>query len=106
LSEIHGRLDVYNDATLPLLAQQAVSHARAGSDMIAPSGMIDGMVGAIREGLDGAGFPTVPIMSYAAKYASGYYGSPLICSFHQREESVQPLALRFIEGQLREERFF
>jgi porphobilinogen synthase len=74
LAETGGRLDVDNDATLPLLAQQAVSHARAGADMIAPSGMIDGMVQAIRHGLDGAGFVNLPILSYAAKFASGYYG--------------------------------
>lgn len=74
LAEIGGRLDVDNDATLPLLAEQAVSHARAGADMIAPSGMMDGMVQAIRQGLDQAGFTGVPIMSYAAKFASGYYG--------------------------------
>ena len=66
--------DVDNDATLPLLAEQAVSHARAGADVVAPSGMMDGMVGAIRAGLDGAGFSSVPILSYAAKFASGYYG--------------------------------
>jgi len=69
-----GRLDVDNDATLPNLARQSVSHARAGADVVAPSGMLDGMVRAIREGLDAAGFPRVPIMSYAAKYASGFYG--------------------------------
>lgn len=69
-----GRVDVDNDATLPLLAQQAVSHARAGADVVAPSGMMDGMVGAIREGLDEAGFPGLPILSYAAKFASAYYG--------------------------------
>jgi porphobilinogen synthase len=69
-----GRVDVDNDATLPLLAEQAVSHARAGADVIAPSGMMDGMVRAIRAGLDGAGFAEVPILSYAAKFASGYYG--------------------------------
>jgi len=69
-----GRLDVDNDATLRLLAEQAVIHARAGADMVAPSGMMDGMVGAIRRGLDGAGFAHVPIMSYAAKYASAFYG--------------------------------
>ena len=69
-----GRLDVDNDATLPLLAEQCVSHARAGADLVAPSGMMDGMVGAIRAGLDAAGFSHVPIMSYAAKYASGFYG--------------------------------
>jgi porphobilinogen synthase len=74
LAEIGGRIDVDNDATLPLLADQAKSHARAGTDMIAPSGMMDGMVQAIRQGLDGAGFTHLPIMSYAAKFASGYYG--------------------------------
>ena len=74
LSETTGRLDLDNDATLPLLAAQCVSHARAGADMVAPSGMLDGMVGAIRAGLDAAGFAHVPIMSYAAKYASGFYG--------------------------------
>jgi len=74
LAEIQGRHDVDNDATLSLLAQQAVSHARVGADMIAPSGMMDGMVQAIRQGLDAAGHATVPIMSYAAKFASGYYG--------------------------------
>ena len=74
LAEIGGRVDVDNDATLPLLVEQAKSHARAGAHMIAPSGMIDGMVGAIRRGLDEAGFTHLPIMSYAAKFASGYYG--------------------------------
>jgi porphobilinogen synthase len=74
LAESSGRIDVDNDATLPLLAEQAVSHARAGADMIGPSGMMDGMVQAIRRGLDGAGFTNLPIMSYAAKFASGYYG--------------------------------
>jgi porphobilinogen synthase len=74
LSDHAGRTDVDNDATLPLLAQQCVSHARAGADLVAPSGMLDGMVQAIRQGLDAAGFPWMPIMSYAAKYASGFYG--------------------------------
>jgi porphobilinogen synthase len=74
LAEIGGRCDVDNDKTLPLLAKQCVSHARAGVDMVAPSGMMDGMVASIRKGLDDAGFPTLPIMSYAAKYASGFYG--------------------------------
>jgi porphobilinogen synthase len=69
-----GRLDVDNDATLPLLAEQAVSHARAGADIVAPSGMMDGMVRSIRSGLDAAGFTGVPILSYAAKFASAYYG--------------------------------
>jgi len=74
LRETAGRVDVDNDATLPLLAEQCISHARAGADIIAPSGMMDGMVQAIRSGLDVAGFTHVPIMSYAAKYASGFYG--------------------------------
>ncbi len=74
LTETTGRLDVDNDATLPLLAAQCVSHARAGADVVAPSGMLDGMVGAIRRGLDDADFSHLPIMSYAAKYASGFYG--------------------------------
>jgi porphobilinogen synthase len=65
---------VDNDATLPLLARIAVSQAEAGADMVAPSGMIDGMVGAIRRGLDDAGFADVPVMSYAAKYESAFYG--------------------------------
>lgn len=74
LHERQGAVDVDNDATLEVLARQAVSHARAGSDLVAPSGMMDGMVAAIRRGLDGAGFTHLPIMSYAAKYASAYYG--------------------------------
>jgi len=74
LGDTTGRTDVDNDATLELLARQAVSHARAGADMVAPSGMMDGMVGAIRRGLDGADFSHLPIMSYAAKYASAFYG--------------------------------
>ncbi|MBL8865040.1 MAG: porphobilinogen synthase [Planctomycetia bacterium] len=74
LCETHGSFDVDNDATLPILAAQCVSHAKAGADLVAPSGMMDGMVQAIRSGLDAAGFPNVPILSYAAKYASGFYG--------------------------------
>ncbi len=69
-----GSLDVDNDATLPNLVKQAVSHARAGAHMIAPSGMMDGMIQALRTGLDEAGFVHIPIMSYAAKYASAFYG--------------------------------
>lgn len=74
LTRTGNRTDVDNDATLPLLARQCVSHARAGADLIAPSGMLDGMVQAIRRGLDEAGFAHIPILSYAAKYASGFYG--------------------------------
>ena len=65
---------VQNDATLELLAREALSHARAGADMVAPSDMMDGRVGAIRETLDSDGFFDIPIMSYAAKYASSFYG--------------------------------
>jgi len=78
-----GRLDVENDATLELLAKQALVHARAGADMVAPSGMIDGMVGAIRKALDAEGFSHLPIMSYSAKYASAFYGP-----FRQAAESA------------------
>ena len=66
--------DVDNDSTLELLTKTALSQARAGADIIAPSDMMDGRVGAIRETLDENGFGKVPILSYAAKYASGFYG--------------------------------
>ena len=66
--------DVDNDITLNWLAQAAVSHARAGADIVAPSDMMDGRVGAIRAALDDAGFDHIPILSYAAKYASAFYG--------------------------------
>jgi len=74
VNEATGQTDVDNDATLKMLAHQAAAHARAGADMVAPSGMMDGMVGSIRKALDAAGFLHVPIMSYAAKYASAFYG--------------------------------
>jgi porphobilinogen synthase len=66
--------EVVNDETLELLARASVSHAAAGADMIAPSDMMDGRVAAIRSALDGNGFANTPILSYAAKFASGYYG--------------------------------
>lgn len=66
--------DVDNDPTLELIAKTAVSQAQAGADIIAPSGMMDGMIGAIRSALDAAGFASTPILSYAIKYASAYYG--------------------------------
>jgi len=66
--------DVDNDATLQLLAAEALSHARAGADIVAPSDMMDGRVAAIREILDANGFSHIPVMSYAVKYASAYYG--------------------------------
>jgi porphobilinogen synthase len=66
--------EVANDATLALLVEEALSHARAGADIVAPSDMMDGRVGAIRAALDSHGFPEVPILSYAAKYCSAFYG--------------------------------
>jgi porphobilinogen synthase len=67
-------LTVDNDLTLPILAREAVAHARAGADIVAPSDMMDGRVAAIRKGLDEAGFGDVPILSYAAKFAGAFYG--------------------------------
>jgi len=72
IGDLTGR--VLNDPTLELLKRTAVSQAKAGADIIAPSGMMDGFVSAIRQGLDEAGFQDIPILSYAAKYASAYYG--------------------------------
>ena len=69
-----GRWELDNDATLENLVKQTLVHARAGADMVAPSGMIDGMIGAIRKGFDENGYADLPIMSYAAKYASAFYG--------------------------------
>jgi porphobilinogen synthase len=69
-----AELVVDNDLTLPLLAREAVAHARAGADVVAPSDMMDGRVAAIRKGLDEAGFSDVPILSYAAKFAGAFYG--------------------------------
>jgi porphobilinogen synthase len=70
---VHGN-EIVNDDSIKLLAREALSHARAGADMVAPSDMFDGRVAAIRSLLDGGGFENIPIMSYAAKYASGFYG--------------------------------
>jgi len=66
--------DVDNDATLINIAKQVISHAKAGVDMVAPSGMMDGMISSIREALDNTGFPNLPVMSYAVKYSSAFYG--------------------------------
>src|SRR4029079_13231072 len=66
--------EVVNDASLEPLVAEAVAHARAGADVVAPSDMMDGRVGAIRSGLDRTGYPDVPILAYAAKYASAFYG--------------------------------
>lgn len=70
----HKHETVNNDATLKISAQQAIVHAKAGADMIAPSGMMDGIIATLREALDSAGYENMPIMSYSTKFASGYYG--------------------------------
>jgi porphobilinogen synthase len=72
--DARGHVAVANDRTLPLLARAAVAYARAGADIIAPSDMMDGRVAALRAGLDAEGFSDTPILSYAVKYASGFYG--------------------------------
>jgi len=69
-----GEVEILNDETVDVLCEQALSHARAGADIVSPSDMMDGRVGAIREALDEAGFINVSIMSYSVKYASAYYG--------------------------------
>ncbi len=74
LTETPAGVSVDNDATLELLAREALCHARAGADIVAPSDMMDGRVGALRRALDGGGFADVAILSYAAKYASAFYG--------------------------------
>ena len=74
LRESGGHTDVDNDATLQNLGSQAISHASAGADMVAPSGMMDGMIQTMRRLMDENGYSSIPIMSYAAKYASGFYG--------------------------------
>lgn len=105
--------DVKNDPTLDLLAKEAVSHAKAGADMVAPSDMMDGRVEAIRIALDDEGFTDIPIMSYAAKYASAFYGpfreaaesSPRFGDRHSyqmdpanRREALKECALDIEEG--------
>ena len=105
--------EVENDATLELLAMEALSHVRAGADMVAPSDMMDGRVRAIREALDGAGFTGTPIMSYAVKYASAFYGpfreaadsAPSFgdrksyqMDFHNRREALKEALLDVEEG--------
>ena len=66
--------DVNNDATLPNIAKQVISHAKAGVDMVAPSGMMDGTIQTVREALDNTGYANLPIMAYAVKYSSAFYG--------------------------------
>ncbi len=75
IAEFHGdEVHVHNDASVELLVRTAVSHAEAGADIVAPSDMMDGRIGAMRQGLDAAGFQDTVIMSYAAKFASAFYG--------------------------------
>ncbi len=112
--EVKGdRYRILNDETLPVLGKIAVSHAKAGADIVAPSGMMDGMVGAIRKALDDSGFEDVAIMSYAAKYASGFY-SPFReaaesgykfgdrrsyqMDFHNSDEAIREVELDLKEG--------
>ena len=105
--------DVDNDKTLELLAKTALSHAQAGSDMIAPSDMMDGRVAAIRKELDQGGFSNIPIMSYAVKYASAFYGpfrdaagsAPAFgdrksyqMDYHNRREGIKEAMLDIDEG--------
>lgn len=72
IDHVHHTVD--NDATLKISAQQALVHAKAGADLIAPSGMMDGIIETLRGALDGGGYENLPIMSYSTKFASGYYG--------------------------------
>ncbi len=105
--------EVENDATLELLAKEALSHVRAGADMVAPSDMMDGRVRAIREALDASGYTGIPIMSYAVKYASAFYGpfreaadsAPSFgdrksyqMDFHNRREGLKEALLDAEEG--------
>jgi porphobilinogen synthase len=83
LREVNGEQIIDNDSTLECLAKIAVTHAQAGADIVAPSDMMDGRVGAIRKALDAAGFDHVAILSYAVKYASSFYGP-----FRQAAESA------------------
>lgn len=108
----HG-VDVDNDKTLALLAKQAVSHAKAGADVVAPSGMIDGMVQAIRHALDESGFSHIPVLSYSVKYSSSMYGpfrdaaegAPKVgdrrthqMDFSNASEAIRECALDIAEG--------
>ncbi len=109
---IRGR-KILNDETLPVIAKTAVSHAEAGADIVAPSGMMDGMVGAIRKALDGEGFEDVAVMSYSAKYASSFYGpfreaaesgfsfgdrKSYQMDFHNSREAIREIELDIMEG--------
>jgi len=104
--------EILNDETVELLVKEAISHAKAGADMIAPSDMMDGRITAIRQGLDENGFNKIPIMSYAVKYSSGYYGpfrdaADSAPSFgdrrsHQMDEANSDEAIREAESDILE----
>ena len=106
----NGRVD--NDRTLELLAQTAVSHAQAGADLVAPSAMMDGQVWAIRQALDGQRYTDTPIMGYAAKYASGFFGPFRVAAesapqfgdrrSYQMDPANARMAMREIEGDIAE----
>ena len=106
----NGRVD--NDRTLELLAQTAVSHAQAGADLVAPSAMMDGQVWAIRQALDRQGYTDMPIMGYAAKYASGFFGPFRVAAgsapqfgdrrSYQMDPANARMAMREIEGDIAE----
>ncbi len=105
--------EILNDPTLDLISKTAVSHAEAGADIVAPSGMMDGMVRAIRDGLDSNGYENIPIMSYSAKYASNFY-SPFReaadsgyafgdrksyqMDIHNSDEALREIELDLMEG--------
>lgn len=109
----HESEKILNDPTLPLIAKTALSHAKAGADMVAPSGMMDGMIAAIRAALDNNNCADIPIMSYAAKYASAFYGpfrdiADSGCCFGDRstyqmdpansDEAIREVELDILEG--------
>lgn len=108
-----GHFEVDNDKTVELLVKEAISHAEAGVDIVAPSDMMDGRVGAIRTGLDEKGFNQIPVMAYSAKYSSGFYGpfreaaestpgmgdrSSYQMDMHNADEALREVALDIEEG--------
>jgi len=107
-----GEHEIVNDASVELLVRSALSHAEAGADLIAPSDMMDGRIGAIRDGLDADGFESLPIMAYSAKYASAFYGpfreaadsTPHFGDrkSHQMDPANSDEAMRVVERDIRE----
>jgi porphobilinogen synthase len=109
---LRGEHEIENDESVALIARSALSHAEAGADMVAPSDMMDGRVGAIRDALDEAGYETLPIMAYSAKYASAFYGpfreaadsTPQFGDrrSHQMDVANSDEAMRVVERDIRE----